>query len=266
MGLREICLGVALFFAAPAVAQTPDQLASVQRASNRGSELYEHDRAAWLATDAMFVEFPDPNAAGLRGWVTERTTDGIIVLFVRPDGAEPRGAFRAVYSGGRLTEQGRANTPLSEQQARLYRARQFAIQSDFDQCASRYNTVTLPRAARSDDGVDIDVYLMPGTTTAGELHFGGFYRMGVDSESNVIREIARFTNSCITMQVDESTAGVVVSQIIGDTPTEIHVFTSLSFRKPVHVNTRSGLWEVSGAQIRLVSGPPEPALATLASR
>src|SRR5262245_27952548 len=92
---------------APALAQTPEQLAAVERAAAIGAELYEHDQAAWHATDAMLADIRDPRGEGLSGWITERTPEGVQVLFLKPQGDSVTAIYRALYREGRLIERGR---------------------------------------------------------------------------------------------------------------------------------------------------------------
>jgi hypothetical protein len=256
MVLRTLVI-VAALLAAPAAAQTPEQLAAVERAAAIGWELYEHDQAAWHGTDAMLADIRDPRGEGLSGWITERTPDGVQVLFLKPQGDRVAAVYRALYRDGEIRERGRINQPLTETQARINRARLIAIAAPLpQQCAQRYNSVTLLRDTPGGDGADIDVYLMPATTTTGEVPFGGHFRFAVDTAAGVVRETQRFTNGCITMQTEANTAGLVISQLIGDTPTEIHVFESLTARVRVNVVSRSGHWAINGRSIEYVEPAP----------
>jgi hypothetical protein len=251
--MRAFALAVGLLLAPSAWAQTLEALAAVDRASAIGWELYEHDQAAWHGTDAMLEDIRDPSAEGLRGWITERTPEGVQVLFLRPEGDSAIAVYRALYRDGEIRARGRVNQPLTDAQARINRARLVASVAPLpQQCAERYNSVTLLRTAPGADGADVDVYLMPALTSLNEAPFGGHFRMAVDTAAGVVRETQRFTNSCITMPFEDDTVGLVISQIVGDTPTEVHVFISLTVRKMVSVVSNSGLWNVEGRVIRYI--------------
>jgi hypothetical protein len=231
----------------PAHAQTQEQLAAIEHATAAGAEILEHDNAAWLATDAMRADIADPGGYGVRGWVTERSGGDIVVTFVRDSGAALSVAYRSVYRNGTLAETGRADAPLTPEQRALYEARRLAAEHDeIHLCTDRINTVVLPLG----DG-EIDVYIMPGVTQHGLVPFGGFNRVRVSSGE--VRSVHRFTNSCLSLTLESGAAGLFVSQIIGDTPTEVHVFTSLRFNIAVGVATRSGTWMVQGTRITLLS-------------
>jgi hypothetical protein len=257
MILRALVVAAMIAAAAAAKAQTPEHLAAVERAAAVGWDLYEHDQAAWHGTDRMLEAIRDPRAEGLSGWITERTPDGVQVLFLKAEGGRVAAAYRALYRDGEVREHGRIDQPLTETQARIDRARRIAIAAPLpQQCAQRYNTVTLPRAEPGADGVDVDVYLMPAMATNDEVPFGGHFRFAVDTTAGVVRETQRFTNSCLTLPRDERAAGLYLTQLIGDTPTEVHVFESLTVGMPVFVGARSGIWAVEGRAIRYLEPPP----------
>ncbi len=255
--LRILAVLAFATFAAPALAQTPEQSAAIERAATTGAELYEHDQAAWHGTDAMLADIRDPRGEGFRGYITERTGDGVALLFIKGGDDELSAAWRALYRGGEVREHGRVDQPLTEAQIRIFRARLIAIAAPLpQQCAQNYNTVTLPRAEPGADGADVDVYLMPAMTTNAEVPFGGHFRIAVDTSAGVVRETQRFTNGCLTVPRDNTAVGLMVTQLIGDTPTEVHVFESLTVGIPVYVSTRSGTWAVEGATIRPIEEPP----------
>lgn len=122
-------------------------------------------------------------------------------------------------------------------------------------CAALQQRDAVAGRTRRADGADVDVYLMPAMTTNNEVPFGGHFRFAVDTDPGVVRETQRFTNACLTMPRDDSTAGLLVTQLIGDTPTEVHVFESLTVGRPVYVGTRSGMLAVEGAAIRAIEDP-----------
>lgn len=258
MRLPTFVCALALCAASPAWSQSAEQLAQVERARATGVELYEHDQAAWHATDAMLEDIRDPHTEGVSGWITERTPQGIQVLFLRPDAdARVSAIYRVLYRDGVIQERGRINQPLSDVQSRVNRARLIATASPLpQQCAANYNSVVLARPTPSADGADVDVYLMPAQATLTEAPFGGHFRYEVDTSAGVVREVVRFTNGCITIPFEQQTAALMISQAIGDFPTEIHVFESLTINKPVFVTSHSGLWAIEGRTIRYVSSTP----------
>lgn len=254
MVVRALVCALAALAAPAAFAQTPEALAAVERASARGWDLYEHDQAAWHGTDAMLEDIADPRGEGLSGWITERTPEGVQVLFLKPEGDRVTAVYRALYRDGQIRERGHISQPLTEAQTRINRARLVATSAPLPQhCAQTYNSVTLPRSELGPDGADVDVYLMPALAAMNEAPFGGHFRLAVDTNAGIVRETQRFTNSCITMQFEGDTVGLMITQILGDTPTEVHVFLSLTVNKMISVVSNSGLWNVEGRDIRYIS-------------
>jgi hypothetical protein len=249
-------LVAALLCVGPAGAQTPEQRAELARAESVGRDLYDHDRAAWLATDAIFEEFGGPAnlEARARGWITERDGEAIVVTFIARDNDES--VYRAVYRGGALQEQGFRSEPLTPLQLRLYRARQAAFQAEVGFCSAAYNSATL---TRSDSDI-VDVYLMPGTTDANEVIVGGYYRVAVDSNGSIV-ETQAFARSCLTLRRDDQNepstqpAALVFTHIQSPLPTETYVFISLTQNLPLFIAADTGIWAVSGARISFVQGP-----------
>lgn len=264
-----LALALALSPIAPASAQTAlDQTMedlTVERAAARGQEIFDHDRAAWLATDEMIADLRDPRRFHVSGWVTERTDNGIEVIFVaNRDGALSR-AYRGLYRDGALVEHGRTSGPLTKFQRAAYAARGAAISQRYELCAPNYNSVVLPRANPEPSGPDFDVYLMPGMTYAGVYPFGGYYRFGVDTRTRAIVDTQAFTSGCIDINANALPANVAdraifITHIVSPTPTEIHVFVSSVSGLPVYVSAPSGLWRVSGALITRAE-PPLPVLS-----
>lgn len=235
----------------PSLAQTPEQMLAMMVAEKRGAELYRHDRAAWLATDELFKAFPDPVAAGLAGWITEQSGDDIVVTFFRSAGEKISAAYRVTYANGKITSASLVDKEFTPSQMRLYQARVAAMKSDFQRCTEAINTVVLP------DGDDTLVYMMPGMSEAEKVPFGGFTRVRVDGQNN-LKEIYKFTNSCLILPLPKEAAGLMVTQVIGDTPTEVHVFTSLSFGAFVAVGSKSGNWKVEGGRISPLANTRQP--------
>lgn len=241
-GIQAFVVALTLASAAFAHAQTPEQLAAVEDASAVGWELYQHDQAAWHGTDAMLDEISDPRGEGFSGWITERTTDGVQVLFLRGQGDDIRAAYRALYRDGAIVETGRVDQALTATQVRINRARMLAIAAPLPlRCAQTYNSVTLTRETAGADGVDVDVYLMPAMATLQEAPFGGHFRYAIDTSAGVVREVEHFTNGCITLPIEPNAEFLFITQLIGDTPTEIHVFESLTTRFSVFVGAQSGV-------------------------
>ena len=73
----------------------------------------------------------------------------------------------------------------------------------------------------------------------GVIHAGGHHRLLVSPDGRRVLSQFAFTKACLTMKPDiaedERLASVVVSHLVSDTPTEMHVFLSLLHRQPIYV-------------------------------
>lgn len=220
-----------------------------ERAAARGYEMWRHDRAAWLGTDALMAAMPDAPARGLRGWVTETEGDALRVTFVRDRDGVLESLFTALYREETLSDVREVAAPLTPAQERLFRARRIAIEGEWRPCSNAYNSVVLPRDSESADGVDVDVYLMPGTTEARIVPIGGYYlfEIGVDAD-RVVRQRA-FANSCLTLE--RAPFGVenemlAVTHLLDPIPTEVHYFIAFTQGIPLLVATSQSnrVWQI----------------------
>lgn len=219
---------------------------AIQSAEIIGRQIYRHDRAAAVATDAALALGAFRDEKRVQGWITEERPGSIVVTFI--DGT-PAALYRvAVADDGTAgeVEALEAPTALSPYEAGAAAARAAALESDFQPCSDRYNTVVLRAAAdRTDKWV---VYLLPATTRNGVVPIGGTYRVGVEG-SRVTSQRA-FTRSCIALRADPQAAAMMITHLLDEIPTEAHVFWSTWAGKPMYVATGAdSVWLVNGGEI-----------------
>lgn len=236
--------------------------AATARAAAIGSALFMLDRAAWVATDAAIAGLTKEALQGEGGWVIEPAADrGALVTFFRGDPAHAQALFVATVREGKVVD-GRkidAPTPLTPVQLRLAVARATAAATasagKLSPCTpAPFNSVVLPSAAA--DG-PIAVYLLSAQLKAGEYPAGGHYRILIGADGKVVGERA-FTRTCLMLTAPAlpkgaKPVGMFVNHLLDQTPTEIHVFTSLTARMPLFVGTPGGrVWQVAGTRITLM--------------
>lgn len=235
-------------------------------AASMGTVLYALDRAAWVATDAMLKAIPRDRLPAGGGWVVERGADRtLIVTFYAGSGTAARVVFVADVRDGRVADSRipAADTMLTDAQQRLARAREAAVadaaKRGLTPCAkAAFNPVVVPV-----DGATIPVYLLTPQVETGRYPAGGHYRYAIDGQGKAVA-VRPFTRSCLTLGAPaaargQAPAGLFVSHLLDPTPTEIHVFTSLSARLPVFVGTGARVWRVDGRTITLSDMKPPPA-------
>lgn len=257
--VRAAFLTLAMYIglAEQVAAQDPEQMAAIARAEQVGRDLYEHDQAAWRGTDALFEEIGERRAQSqLRGWITQREDDAIIVTFVAAN--ESDSLYRGVYRDGALQEHAAVGAPLTPEQVRLYRARQVARTAQVSFCSNAYNSVTVPRR----DSDIVDVYLMPGTTDDGAVMIGGYYRVAVDNGGAII-ETQAFSRSCLTLRRDDpqmrsaTDMSLFFTHLQTPLPTETHVFINLTQRLPLYISASSGIWRIQDGRITFERAPSQ---------
>ncbi len=233
--------------AAPAPpARPPEPLTRAQRAelaaaAARGRLLGTIAAAGQLATRDMLSRISDPDGAGISGWLAEPEGNGVAVTFYADSDAGPATVYRVNILGGRV--QGRevfltgTRPPLNPVQARMAAARRAAAGQEHRPCGgSEFNYFVVPPAA-----VDaaIDVYQISPQTARDRFPIGGHYHTSVAADGSIAASRG-FTNACLDSNPAEPAPGappppVAVTYLLGDLPTEIHVFLSIWTGRPLVV-------------------------------
>lgn len=247
--------------AADAGAQ-PIRQFDTQTVERLGRAIYDHDIAAWRATDSFMQsvragQIPDAERAKIKGWIVVGPAGGLVVKFI---GEGPEGLY-PVYVAAVYTDEQRARTtpppskgPLTEEERARFRARQIAIAQITQRCSERYNTVVLPN--EQEEGYL--VYLLAGTAKPRLMMVGGHYRVTVSADGNRVIRTEPLSRSCLTVEVkpppgSTELAGIMVSHIVSLAPIETHVFLNYLHRVDIHVTTDdAALWRVSKGKVELL--------------
>jgi hypothetical protein len=235
--------------------------AALARTGELGRDIYRYDHAAWVSTDAMVEAFGnDLESLGLTGYVVEPVGEGLLrATYYGGEGDALRAIFvaevrdRQVVSS-RAVKPGEDGTlsPVARHMAAAQQAAATEAQKHrYAPCANHpFNLVMLPPATA--DG-PVLVYFLTPQLEVNAYPFGGHYLVEVGADGKVVSSRA-FTKSCLTLPSAApdggQLAGLMVSHVMDPTPTEIHVFLSLSAQLPVHVATGDGaVWKVAGERI-----------------
>jgi hypothetical protein len=247
--------------ARPATAQetlpdpTPIEEWSHARVGAMGQAIFEQDRAAWVATDALLRQFGGAPPEGLRGWIVAKEAGGQRVRFVRVEGDTLKPGWDVLVRNGRA---GRVETvsdgALTDAEAAQFRARTTAAQNIGRlRCSRQLNAVVLDDP-ESDGWL---VWLLTSTNDANIIPMGGHYRFRVSADGSTVLQRDMLSNACMNMPRAQAgpqgtPVAMVVSQIVSSGPVETHVFLSLQNRTPIYVSAGDNLFEVNGARIRKV--------------
>lgn len=250
---------------APAPVAPADHAAAIHRAEAVGSRMKLLDDAAWGGTDGMLRMFPDPLAAGIKGYIAQPVTGGAELIFYGMRGDEPYPIYVAQMSGRTVVRDGKVDAgsapALSPTVKRMIAAREAALawfgnQRELLPCTTgNLNTLVLPPEM---EGAPISVYVM--TPQVGEsLPMGGHFRIDVTADGK-IAAARPFMRSCLALPPNGPDGKPVkifgVSHILDPVPTEIHVFQAFIAGMPLYVSTAQGLWKVSDGKIELTGPVP----------
>lgn len=227
-------------------------------ASKRGGDLFDYDRAAWVASDALMAELKDMPRGKPGGWVVTAAADNTLeVSFVADDGGRYYRFYVATVRDHRVIKTAftkGADEALTADQLAMIAARNAAVMAVAPVCVdSPYNTVVLPSSTIR--GAN-DVYLLTPQLDAAIYPVGGHTRVTVGDDGGIIAKHA-FLNTCLTfggekdIPADVTDRVAVVSHVNDPLPTEIHVFVSIWMQGPmvVVIPETEKAWMVAGTEI-----------------
>ena len=108
-------------------------------------------------------------------------------------------------------------------------------------------------------------YLLSSRIKMDELPLGGHYSIEVSDDGRV-GPIRKFTNGCVNSPLNAGlkgkegakVAGLSITHLLDPTPTEIHVFSSMTAKLPIFVLTTQNqrLWNVNGSRVTFQESLP----------
>lgn len=256
--MRIAILAAALLgaIAVPAFAQkAPDPIPieewSLDKISAMGEAIYDHDRAAWVATDALLAHLVGgAPTAGLAGWIVVEDAEALRVRFLRHVGGALTSAFDVPVRGGRAgAVEIPADPTLSAVEQASFRARQTAIDNiGLLRCSQNLNTVVL-------DDPDSDgwlVWLLTPMPDNGAIPIGGHYRFQISADGGAVLRRDQLSNTCFFAErppADASGAMLFYTQIVSKAPVETHVFLSIQNQMTLVIMADDRYFSVGGTRI-----------------
>lgn len=256
--MRIAVLAAALLGALPsaALAQTaPDPVPieewPLEKISAMGEAIYDHDRAAWVATDALLAHLDgDPATVGIAGWIVVEDGETLRVRFLRNDGGDLTSAFDVPVRDGRAgAVEVPADPTLSAIEQASFRARQTAINNVGRlRCSQNMNTVVL-------DDPDSDgwlVWLLTPMPDNGAIPMGGHYRFQISADGGEVLRRDQLSNTCFFAERpprDARDAMLFYTQIVSKTPVETHVFLSIQNQLTLVITADGRYFTVGGRRI-----------------
>lgn len=243
----------------PALQVTAEQRAQLQQAVTRGRALAVLDQAARVSTQDMLTKVPDPQNAGIAGWIAQVEGNGVAVTYFARESEGYAAVYRAQVLGGRVTGPqvypAGSRPVLTGVAARMAAARIAAGAIERESCGPEFNAIVLPPEGEG----PVLVYRLSPRVASGKLPGGGHYRVAVAPDGSIAEETALGTAACtdIAMPAPAAAAGtrprpVRVDASASEWPNEFHVFLAAATGRPLVVATGTRpqrLWAVTGGGI-----------------
>lgn len=241
---------------------------AVIRAQAYGRLLYRDDMAAWVSTDAIVAKgLTQKYKATATGWIAEGQDvkgDNWDVVYTEKRGGK-LSAFADVgvhFGSGEPQVQVQEHEParpLSEREEAMQKLRIKTLKGKWLRCAPRYNYATSFRVEESQEWIVVD--LLPARTQADVFPLGGFHEFRYSLSADTPVQHFSQTKGCPISKNKDAQAikGFTLTHLTSETPTQFHVFMSLSYAKPLFVLTVKNhlIWSVENGKIRLVGNADE---------
>jgi len=260
VGVLALCLGTGCHERAARtgvdIPLTAEEVSRIERTEDLGRRIYLHDVYAAQATALLLAHGVDLADVSARGWITEGRENGCTVTFVGGDPEQWQSVCVVTFAERTEPNIILVDRDLSETQAAMFNARQLALENVEKSCSDAYNTVVIPRV----DGPGWLAYALAATNDPNLIIVGGHYRVTASADGRTVLERRGFTKDCLVLSKRpkdlppgvEATA-YTLGHILDDIPTEVHVFLSLLYGKPLYVMTADRrLWSVEGGKITML--------------
>jgi hypothetical protein len=223
---------------------------SLEKVSKMGQEIYRHDVAAWVATDALIASFGDaPPPPGMAGWIVVEDGDALKVRFLRQEADVLKSAFDIIVRDGRAGAVAAVDAPLSDEEKAQFLARQTAIENIGRlRCAAQMNAVVV-------DDPDSDEWLVWLLTPMldDRIPIGGHYRFRISADGRTMLRRDQLSNTCFFAERppegQRENAMLFYTQIVSKGPVETHVFLSIQNQLTLVIGAGERFYSVGGARI-----------------
>jgi hypothetical protein len=235
-----------------------EESAEIMRVEAIGKAIFQKDIIASKATDILLSKRVDVGPHTVKGWIVTSDDKGYLVRFINEINKELRPVFDVRLSNeGQETFHDKDLPPLSDEQKAMFLARQNALKSAPLYCSDRYNTVVL----RNPDSDGWIVYVLAATTDSNIVVVGGHSCVSVSQNGRKAISVTPLSKSCLAVDKSKkpkqapSTVfpfALVVSHLISDTPSEIHVYLNYLHGDDIYVVTKTRFWKISEGKISIL--------------
>jgi len=216
----------------------------------KGRMIFKVDWYGAKGTDFLLEKNVLQNDRRLKGWIVmiDGEKNARVVFYGKNTADGYTGYHQATFSRNDVTYQDVSKKSLGKEEVSLIKARELVVSQFRAPCKKRYNSAVFF------DKEKIAVYMLTSTTDPNEIPMGGSEVFYTDLNGEKIIEKKSFFNSCISLNKSAPNGGTAValtlSQVIGNIPNEIIVFTSLNYKIPIYVITPDKkTWKVENGAI-----------------
>ncbi len=258
MSTASLLLAALLFFPVIAVAeekknwpkdpdaQVLEQVESIERV---GREIHRRQQMYLRGVEALSPKIGRRKATSAV-WILNEVGANSRVAFARED----RSVGMAWVADVELQDDASATVTtkpsrlLTPEESDVLAAIKVAREAGRSGCSKVYDAVVVPI-----EGGDMDVFVLATSKKKHQVVLGGHARVRVSSNGAAVREIERYSKSCMVMDVgNPEVVSLMTSHIVSDLPAPTHVFASLTQRRPIYIATRSHLWIVERGEVKSV--------------
>lgn len=249
-----IVVVIFLSSAGPATTQPHQPIRAFDQATIEalGVAIYQQDRRAAVATDALLARTDETSRQTIRGWIFRSERPDATIRFVRERGGLIEAAFDIDDRDGAWAVTVPIDRALSAFEMAQFKARGLASRNLGRPCSEGYNTVIL-REPGSDRWL---VWLLAATTKPNLVFVGGHVRFTISSDGETIVSRDPLSMTCFALDRNQVPAGaraeaMYMTHLVSDTPVETHVFVSLLHRLTLLIGTPDRMmWEVKEGHMR----------------
>jgi hypothetical protein len=234
----------------------------IAHAETIGMELRKHDLAAWKTSDALIEAKAFKSLPGdMQGWLSFDAGNAINVRYFAKN-KDAIGVFAEAGMDLQTLQSDKGNIfpalrPASTQELAMLQARRNAINPKRLNCSDApFNSVILPvkKNEKENSVEEIHVYLLSPWTN-NNIPLGGHHLIKFKPDGKEIISEFSQTKACLNNDPNKfkNMSAFMVSHINSDTPTEMHVFMSLQYKKPIYVITPTNqmTWKIENGSIYL---------------
>lgn len=229
----------------------PDPLDALRHAAawsvTRGSLMFHLDLAATLAREHLYG---DPIVENADGWAVDVTARGYEVVFVRDAPDQELAVVTFTADGSPIVEAG-TGAPSLRVRAMSAAARTIAL----SQGMTPTTIIAIPPTTGS-MGHDLEGYLLRRADAPSDVAIGPHsrFRLSPDGRKILSTEPLARSELILPSRKEGDLEGVTVTHLLGDVPSEVHVYLSLRHGMAIDVITTSNEehWQVDGESISLL--------------